>query len=146
MGAVLFLYATVQNAGADRSVLMIGCGPPSKSEIGFQIIVGRGERVKTAYVFGLIVRRRRNVVTSNLSEVKLVGRVTPCAPQCGFGCPNGAHGVMRPTGMRYLCPDSSGNSNPSRCATSAQPFGKRGRKGLGKRLFEISFHGPPSPS
>ena len=42
LGAVLFLYfATVQNPGADRSVLIIGCGSPSKSEIGFQFFLAK---------------------------------------------------------------------------------------------------------
>jgi len=39
---------------------------------------------------------------------------------------------------RYFFSDGGGNSKPSRSATSAQPFGKRGRKARGKRFREKS--------
>jgi hypothetical protein len=39
-----FCIETVQNPGADRSSRIIGCCPPSKSEIGDQIVFGPRER------------------------------------------------------------------------------------------------------
>ena len=51
---IVFVFATVQNPGADRSSLIIGCGPSPKSDIGVQIVFGPSEGPKNAHVFGAL--------------------------------------------------------------------------------------------